>query len=66
MDRDNLNKQLRVLFDSGCSATLLNKKYCRNWVKTKLKPISWSTKAGSFKTKRSGEIEFKLPAFHEN
>ena len=66
MDRDNLNKRLRVLFDSGCSATLLNKEYCRSWVKTKLKPISWSTKAGSFKTKRSCDIEFTLPAFHEN
>ena len=29
MDRDNLNKRLRVLFDSGCSATLLNKEFCR-------------------------------------
>jgi hypothetical protein len=26
----------------------------------------WSTKGGNFKTKRKCEIEFTLPAFHEN
>ena len=31
-----------------------------------LKPIKWSTKAGSFKTKRTCDIESKLPAFHEH
>ncbi len=66
MDRDNSNRHLRVLFDSGCSATLLNKEYCRHWKKKQLKTISWSTKAGSFKTKQSCDIEFTLPAFHEN
>jgi hypothetical protein len=57
---------LRVLFDSGCSATLINKKFVKHWTKKALKTIKWSTKAGSFKTKRSCDIEFTLPAFHEN
>ena len=58
--------RLRVLFDSGCSATLVNKKMVRNWVKTKSKTTKWNTKAGSFKTKQRCAIEFALPAFHEN
>ena len=60
------NQRLRILFDSGCSATLLNKKFVKNWKKVAQKSTKWSTKAGSFKTKRKCEVEFTLPAFHEN
>ena len=60
------SQRIRVLFDSGCSSTLINKSLVKHWKKTDLKPIKWSTKAGSFKTKRKCEIEFTLPAFHEN
>ena len=60
------NKCFRVLFDSGCSATLINKKFIRHWKKTRTSSTKWSTKAGSFKTKRRCEITFTLPAFHEN
>jgi hypothetical protein len=56
----------RVLFDSGCSATLINKKFVKYWIKTEDKSVKWSTKAGSFNTKRRCDIEFTLPAFHEN
>ena len=58
--------RLRVLFDSGCSATLINKKATRHWNKTKAKSANWNTKAGTFKTSKMCEIEFSLPAFHEN
>jgi transposase InsO family protein len=58
--------RLRVLFDSGCGATLINKRFVRNWTKTNHKATKWSTKAGSFKTKRKCEFKFTLPAFHEN
>lgn len=58
--------RLRVLFDSGCSATLINRSVLKNWKKTKGKTIKWSTKAGKFKTDRVCDIEFTLPAFHEN
>ena len=61
-----INRCLRVLFDSGCSATLINKKFIRHWKKTRTSSTKWSTKAGSFKTKRRCEITFTLPAFHEN
>jgi transposase InsO family protein len=59
-------QRIRVLFDSGCSATLINRAVLKNWKKTKGKTIKWSTKAGSFKTKRLCDIEFTLPAFYEN
>ena len=65
-DKLDENQKIRVLFDSGCSATLINKSLVKNWKKTPLKTIKWSTKAGSFKTKRNCTIEFTLPAFHEN
>ena len=65
-DRAGENQRLRVLFDSGCGATLINKRFVRHWKKTIHKSTKWSTKAGSFKTKKRCEIEFTLPAFHEN
>lgn len=65
-DREGTNKCFRVLFDSGCSATLINKRFVRHWKKVENKSVKWSTKAGSFKTKRRCEIQFTLPAFHEN
>jgi hypothetical protein len=65
-DRIGEKQRLRVLFDSGCGATLINKRFVRQWKKTKHKTTKWATKAGSFKTKKKCEIEFTLPAFHEN
>ena len=57
--------KLRVLFDSGCSATLIHEAYLGGWKKRKGPTIKWSTKAGKFRTKRVCDIEFTLPAFHE-
>jgi hypothetical protein len=65
-DQADTKQKLRVLFDSGCGATLINKRFVRHWKKTESKSTKWSTKGGSFKTKRKCEIEFTLPAFHEN
>jgi hypothetical protein len=53
--------KLRVLFDSGCGATLVNKKFVRHWKKKESKTTKWSTKGGSFKTKRKCEIQITLP-----
>jgi hypothetical protein len=60
-DRLDANQRFKVLFDSGCSATMINKKYVKHWKKQPVKTIKWSTKAGSFKTKKSCDIEFTLP-----
>ena len=42
-DRKDENRRFRVLFDSGCSATLINKRFVKHWKKNSLKPIKWST-----------------------
>jgi hypothetical protein len=60
------NQRFRVLFDSGCSISMINKKLVKHWKKQPVKTIKWSTKAGSFKTKKSCDIEFTLPGFHEH
>jgi hypothetical protein len=65
-DQAGEKQKLRVLFDSGCGATLVPKKFVRHWKKTESKATKWSAKGGSFKTKRKCEIKFTLPAFHEN
>jgi hypothetical protein len=52
-DRLDENQRFRVLFDSGCSATMINKKFVKHWKKQPVKTIKWSTKAGSLKTKKS-------------
>jgi hypothetical protein len=48
-DLQDQKQKLRVLFDSGCGATLINKKFVRHWKKTESKSTKWSTKGGSFK-----------------
>jgi hypothetical protein len=45
-DRLDENLRFRVLFDSGCSATMINKKFVKHWKKQPVKTIKWSTKAG--------------------
>jgi hypothetical protein len=65
-DQADQKQKLRVLFDSGCGTTLINKRFVSHWKKTESKSTKWSTKGGSFKTKRRCAIEFTLPAFHEN
>jgi hypothetical protein len=45
------NQRFRVLFDSGCSATMINKRFVKHWKKTPVKAIKWSTKAGVLKPK---------------
>ena len=55
---------LRVLFDSGCGATLIKKKFVKRWKKSRDKNTKWSTKAVSFEITRKFKIEFTRPAFH--
>ena len=64
--KDNEDQRLRILFDSGCGATLINKRFVRHWKKVENKATKWTTKAGSFKSKSKCKIKFTLPAFHEN
>ena len=59
-------KRIRILFDSGCGATLINHSFVKKLEKTKIKTTKWKTKAGSFKTEHKCKIKFTLPAFDVN
>ena len=59
-------KRLRVLFDSGCGATLVNHSFLTKLKKAKVPPTTWSTKAGSFQTTSRCKCTFSFPEFHEN
>jgi hypothetical protein len=39
-DLQDQKQKLRVLFDSGCGATLINKMFVRHWKKTESKSTS--------------------------
>ncbi len=58
-------RRLRVLFDSGCSGVLINRKAVKHLKKKKSSPTRWSTKAGKLETTRKCTIQFSLPEFHE-
>ena len=56
---------MRVLLDSGCGGTLVNKAFVHKYDKTKTSITKWKTKAGTFETNRKVECQFTLPEFHE-
>ena len=58
--------RMRILFDSGCGATLINKNLVHNLETKPCATIKWKTKAGKFKTNEQCKLQFKLPAFHAN
>ena len=58
-------KRMKILFDTGCGATLIHHSLVENLKQKEDQPSNWSTKAGSFKTTRTCKINFTLPAFHE-
>ena len=58
-------KRMKILFDTGCGATLIHHSLVKNLKQKEDKPSNWSTKAGSFKTTKTYKINFILPAFHE-
>jgi len=67
---DSQNKEdrqrMRVLFDSGCGGTLVNKVFVKNLTKIKDKETKRTTKAVWFKTSKKCKIKFTLPAFYES
>jgi hypothetical protein len=58
-------KFMRVLLDSGCGGTLINRSFVKKCKSTTLsKATNWTTKAGTFKTDRKVKCQFTLPEFH--
>ena len=56
---------MKILIDSGCGATLINKNLIGKLKTTKEKKTKWKTKAGNFATERKCKINFTLPALFE-
>ena len=59
-------KRMKILLDSGCGATLINKGLIGKLKTTKDKKSKWKTKAGKFTTNRKCKINFSLPALFEH
>jgi hypothetical protein len=58
---------MRVLLDSGCGGTLVNRSFAKKYQKRTLsKSTNGTTKAGTFKTDRKVKCQFTLPEFHES
>ena len=57
-------KRIRILFDSGCAATLVKSTFLTKLKKTKVTNTTWNTKAGSFSTKEKCNCVFSMPEFH--
>ena len=58
-------KRMRILLDSGCGGTLVNKSFVKKYTKTTTSSTSWTTKAGTFETNRKVKCQFTLPEFHQ-
>ena len=57
-------KKINVLFDSGCSATLVKGSFLEKISQRKITHTTWNTKAGTFSTTRKCKCKFMLPEFH--
>ena len=57
----------KILFDTGCGSTIINKKIIGNLKTKKNKFIqNWKTKSGEFQTNMTCNVTFTLPQFHKN
>ena len=67
-DRHGLRRVLRILLDTGTSATIILAKFTApNSTSTKLvRPTTWTTMGGNFITRRKSLIKFTLPEFYLN
>ena len=57
-------KTIRILIDSGASATIINNDLVKHLPTLNGKPTNWITPAGNFQTDSTVSIEFTLPEFH--
>ena len=57
-------RTMRILCDSGASATIVDSNFVKKLKQKEIKNTSWSTPAGAFETKYKANIKFTLPEFH--
>src|SRR5687767_12227026 len=58
-------QRVKILFDTGCGATLIHHSLVKRLKQRDNKLSNWSTKAGSFRMTKTCKINLTLPAFHE-
>lgn len=63
LSKTKYRKRIRILFDSGCEATLVIGNFLTHLKKKKVKNTTWTTKAGSFVTKEKCDVTFTLPEY---
>ena len=56
-------KRLKILFDTGCGATLIHHSLVCRLKQKDNKPSNWSTKVGSLKTTKTCKVHFALSVF---
>ena len=59
-------RRLKILFDSGCSHTIINQAVTQGITKNTNKKSKWQTKGGTVKTTKTCQIVFNLPFFHKH
>ena len=57
---------IRILFDSGGSGTVLNKKFAKKLRQDKCPTVEWTTMAGKVSTSKKAKVQFSLPEFFED
>ena len=62
-DRTKIHDSLRVLIDTGCSHSIISKKYCSKFKSKNIK--TYSTGSGSLTAKYDSKIHFALPEFSD-
>ena len=60
------SERLRILFDSGCSHTIVNNEATTGLLKMTNKNQQWKMKGGTFNTRSTCKIVFTLPMFHKH
>ena len=65
-DPENSSTYVKILLDSGASASIISEKYVRkkNYYLEKTTSNTWSTMAGSFATSYETEVQLKLPELY--
>ena len=59
-------ERIKILFDTGCGHTIVNKHVLGNLKLTRTNPSQWKTKTGTLTTDKKCKTTFVLPAFHKN
>ena len=57
-------KRINILFDSGCSATLVKGSFLKKIPQKGSTHTTWNTKGGTFSNTKKCKCQFMLPEFH--